>query len=447
MLLKRIGLIKHLGKIAACGLLVSQSAPQMGWGQVLSTQEGSASSVDLVETAQSLSMQDAYARALFLYIRSNPTVLNDQQFYVGLVSYLISTQIGYDCQSAFANEFERRDYFTRAFQVQPQLQQIIAGKTIPQRFEVSYRVTTGEYSFQTSSLPFGDIRSIGQQIDRSIDSGTANSCANQMLQGTNVDVRAFPWRFTVIDEAGQSQAPQFPFARSLQLSPADARTLFQQFGRQLYSIVAYQVLAASDGSHRVQVIATDAQLFGLSDTAVVRVQTYAHPTLSQPNYLDIASQLTVRTERSPQQQRYNAYSQGPHLDVTVTLQQDGFRAVATGVAQSPGTGVTAGATQTITGSAAVGSSSFIMRMSAPQLAAQVQGLPNVPRAQRYLTVFAEIDFNKVTASSAPILGQAIVLQVSTDGTLSETQPFPISGEFTPLEASARSEQTAPSAND
>lgn len=434
-------------RLAGAVLLMGQLGAQPVFAQVLSSGEGRAGSVDLVEAARTLSMQDAYARALFLYIRSNPAVMNDQQFYVGLVSYLLSTQIGQDCRKAFANEFERRDYYTRAFQVQPQVQQIIAGKTIPQRFEVSYRVTTNEYDFQASSLPFGNIRSIGQRLDRTIGSDNAQSCAHQMLQGTNVDVQAFPWHFTVIDESGQSQAPQFPFVQSLQLGPADARTLFQQFGRQLYSIVAYQVLAASDGSHRVQVIPTDAQLFGLSDTAVVRVQTYAHPTLSQPNYLDIASQLTVRTERPPQQQGYNAYSHIPHLDVTVTLQQDGFRAVATGVAQSPGTGVTAGGTRTITGSAAVGASSFIMRMSAPQLTGQVQGLSDVPGAQRFLTVFGEIDFNNVTTSSAPILGQAMVLQVAADGTLSETQPFPITGEFTPLQASAQAEPDTPTASE
>ena len=155
-------------RLAGAVLLMGQLGAQPVFAQVLSSGEGRAGSVDLVEAARTLSMQDAYARALFLYIRSNPAVMNDQQFYVGLVSYLLSTQIGQDCRKAFANEFERRDYYTRAFQVQPQVQQIIAGKTIPQRFEVSYRVTTNEYDFQASSLPFGNIRSIGQRLDRTI---------------------------------------------------------------------------------------------------------------------------------------------------------------------------------------------------------------------------------------------------------------------------------------
>jgi hypothetical protein len=41
----------------------------------------------------------------------------------------------------------------------------------------------------------------------------------------------------------------------------------------------------------------------------------------------------------------------------------------------------------------------------------------------------------------------MVLQVAADGTLSETQPFPITGEFTPLQASAQAEPDTPTASE
>ena len=398
------------------GLVLAQFMPTQAVAQNLTGQAGKAAAVDLVAVAGNLSMQNAYARALFQFLRSNPNMLNDQQFYVNFVSYLISNELGHDCREAFANEFERRDFFTQSMQALPQLQQVIASKTIPDRFEISYQVITGEYDFTTGNLPFDNIRSVGEQLGRSINSNQGRNCAAQMLQGTSVDSSTFPWDFRVVDEAGDNQAPGFPFARSLQVNAADARTLFEQFGRQLYSIVSYQVLAASDGTYRVQVIPTNAQLFGLSDNAVVRTRTFAHPTLAQPSYLDVATRLVVKSEPL-------------NLDAEVVLEQEGFRAVAKGTGKGRGTGVTVGGTYEVSGSAAVGATSFIMRIAAPQLNQQVQGLRNVPGSKRYLTLYGDIDFNNITASSAPVTGRAVVLQVDPDGRLQETNAFPFHGRF------------------
>ncbi len=420
--------------VGVTGLIFSQLIAGHGVAQNLSSQAGRAASVDLVSAANDLSMQNAYARALFQFLRSNPGLLNDQQFYVNFVSYLISTKLDHNCHDAFANEFERRDFFTRSIEALPQLQQVIASKTIPERFEVSYQIITGEYDFTTGNLPFSTVRSVGEQLGYSINSGQGRGCASQMLQGTSVDPNTFPWDFNIVNEAGKREAPGFPFAKALQVNAADARTLFEQFGRQLYSIVGYQVLAASDGTYRVQVIPTNAQLFGLSDYAVVRAKTFAHPTLGQPSYLDVATKLVVKSEPL-------------NLDATVTLEQEGFRAIAKGTGQGRGTGVTAGGTYEVSGSAAVGATSFIMRIAAPQLNQQVPNLPNVPGAKRYLTLYGEVDFNNVTASSAPVKGRAVVLQVDPNGKLSETNAYPFHGRFIATNAPEQAQAAAPEANE
>lgn len=397
-------------------ILCAQSFGTTAHAQQLSAQTGPAAKVDLVGVARSLSMQDPYARSLFLFMRSNPNSLDDQMFYVAFVSYLVSMDIGRDCRNAFANEFERRDFFTRSFDVKPQLQQIIATKTITQRFEASYKVNTGRYDFTNGTLPFGPIQSVGPQLDSSISAYEAQQCANSMLQGTQVDTKSFPWTFRVVDEAASQKQPAFPFGGALQLSDADARVLFEQFGRQLYAIVSYQVLAAADGSHRVQVIATDAELFGLSDNAVVKVKSFSHPTLSQPSYMDIATELTVQSEPLG-------------LDAKVTFEQMGFRAVANGTAQGRGTGVTVGGTYRITGSAAVGGSSFIMRIAAPQLTVNLPGLSSDLNAQRFLTLFGAVDASAATATEAPVKGSAVVLEVPANGELRETNAYPFFGAF------------------
>ncbi|NVO58195.1 hypothetical protein HW561_20590 [Rhodobacteraceae bacterium B1Z28] len=420
--------------VGLTGLVFSQFIAGLGYAQNLASQSGKASSVDLVSAANDLSMQNAYARALFQFLRANPSLMNDQQFYVNFVSYLISTKLENNCYEAFSNEFERRDFFTRSFQALPQLQQVIADKTIPERFEISYQVITGEYDFATGNLPFSSIRSIGEQLGQSMSSRQGRSCATQMLQGTSVETNTFPWDFKIVNEAGKTETPGFPFANALQVNAADARTLFEQFGRQLYSIVGYQVLAASDGTYRVQVIPTNAQLFGLSDNSVVRARTFAHPTLGQPNYLDVATKLAVKSEPL-------------NLDATVTLEQEGFRAIAKGKGQGRGTGVTAGGTYEVSGSAAVGATSFIMRIAAPQLNRQVPALPNTPGAKRYLTIYGEVDFNNVTASSAPVTGRAVVLQVDPNGKISETNAYPILGRFIATQPPKQAQATAPKASE
>ncbi|MCL3882556.1 hypothetical protein [Marivita sp. GX14005] len=410
-----------LRRLAAAVVLMSAFGAQQGAeAQVLSAQTGRAAKVDIVAAANDLSMQEAYPRSLFLYLKANPNYLSDPQFYVSLVSYLISTKLDNYCRDAFSNEFERRDFFTRSFEVMPQLQQVIAGKAITQRFEVSYKVDTGQYDFTTGQLPFTSIQSVGEQLGSTITAQQGQQCARQMLQGTEVDTSTFPWNFTVENEEGQRAGPAFPFTRTLQLSSNDARTLFETFGRQLYSIVGYRMQAANDGTHRTQVIPTDAQLFGLSDNAVVRVKTFAHPTLSQPSYLDISSELALQSEPLS-------------LDATVRFEQDGFRAVANGTAQGRSTGVTVGATYPVSGSAAVGATSFIMRIAAPQLMTNVSGLRNNPGAQRFLTLFGGIDFNNVTASVAPVEGRAVVLEIDPSGEMRETGAFQFRGRFTAIE--------------
>lgn len=420
--------------IGLSGLVISQFLAGQGYAQNLSTQAGKAASVNLVEAANDLSMQNAYARALFQLLRSNPGLLNDQQFYVNFVAYLISTKLEHNCQDAFANEFERRDFFTQSLQALPQLQQVIANKTIPDRFEISYQIITGEYDFTTGSLPFSSVRSIGERLDHSINSNQGRSCATQMLQGTSVATNTFPWDFRIVNEAGEFRSPGFPFENALQVNAGDARTLFEQFGRQLYSIVSYQVLAASDGTYRVQIIPTNAQLFGLSDNAVVRARTFAHPTLAQPSYLDVATKLEVKSEPL-------------NLDAAVVLEQEGFRAVAKGTGKGRGTGVTVGGTYDVSGSAAVGATSFIMRIAAPQLNQQVPGLQNVPGSKRYLTLYGEIDFNNITASSAPVTGRAVVLQVDPNGRVSETNAYPFEGQFVATAPAEQAQAETPETSD
>lgn len=417
-------LVTTLACIASIGLATGSQAQQ------LLQQKGRAASVDLVEIAQNLSMQDAYARSLFMFLRANPTRLDDQQFYVGFVSYLVSEALNDRCHDAFSNEFERRDFFANAFQFKPQFQQIIASKNIEQRFEVPFKVNTGRYDFNTGRLPLQNFQPIREGLDSNVGSYDARSCAQNMLRGVEISLESFPWNFSAVNESGATGRPAIPFGNALPMPDSDARILFERFGRQLYAIVRYQIRAANDGSHRVQVIATDGELFGLSSDAVVRVQTYAHPTLSQPTFLDIANKLDLKSE-------------GVGLDATVVFKQEGFRAVAEGTGRGRGTGVTVGGTYPVTGSAAVGGTSFIMRIAAPQLAVNIQGLPNNPGAERFLTLFGAIDFDRITPSSAPVIGRALVLEVSPTGEMRESQAFRFTGAFSPVEAGDTPEVPAP----
>lgn len=407
-----------------------QSLSPMAQAQQLSTGSGLAPRVDVVEAAQRLNMQDPYARAIYLFIRSNPTYMDNPQFYVGFLAYLLSTTPDFDCREAFANEFERRDYFTQAFALKDRLTEVVSTVTIPQRFDVGYTIDTGRYDFTSSTLPFSNIRSVGSEFNYSISSNNAQSCASQMLSGTTVDINLFPWQFEVVNETGEQGQPQFPFGQSLQVPDADARVLFQQFGRQLYAIVSYQFQAANNGDRKVQIIPTDGQLFGLASDAVVRVKSFQHPTLSQAQYFDITNPLSISVAQIG-------------LEADLKFQQQGFRAVGEGIRQDPGTDITLGGTFPVGGSAAVGNSTFIMRLAVPRLISSMPGLNNQPTAERFLTLFGSINFSDVTQASAPVTGVAIVLQIEQDGTMRQTQPFYFSGAFRPdSEAATAPAETA-----
>lgn len=389
--------------------------------QQLSVASGDASKVDLVKTAQTLSMQSTYARALYLYLRTNPSVLNDQEIYVNLVIYLLTRSPGFRCEKAFTSEFERRDFFTRAFALRPALVQAIGSAAIPQRFDVAYSVDTGSYDFAKQRLPFTP-KSVGageSMNSRISEEGAADKCARRILQGTQVETNRFPWRFTVVDESGERQSPRFPFGRSLTMGEADARMLFQRFGRQLYAIVGFQFLASNTGEPKIQVIPTDGQLFGLANDAVVRVKTYAHPTLSKASVLDITNPISISAP-------------GYELEMDLQFQQQGFRAIGTGTRSEEGTSITSGSTFKVDGSAAVGGTNFIMRVATPNLDAKLSKYDQIANAQRFVTLFGHIDPEKATSDRAPVSGTAILLHYApASGALKESRPVRFSGFFRP----------------
>lgn len=412
---------------SALALVSVHSAPTPASAQQLAAQTGEALGINVIERAQKLSMRDSYSRALYLYLRTNPAVFDDSEFYVNFLIYLMTTTPGFDCSAAFTNEFERRDYFTQSFSIKEQLRNVVASVQIPQRFDIAYSIDTGRYDFTSGNLPFSNIRSIGlrETLASSIRAGNgAESCAGQILIGTTVKTKRFPWSFQVINAAGESRTPGFPFGDSLQLNTNDARQLFERFGRQLYAIVGYQFQSANNGDRKIQIIPTDGQLFGLSSDAVVRVKSYSHPTLSQPQYLDIQNPLLIKVPQF-------------NIDMDITFKQQGFRAVGKGLRRDPGTDITTGGIFEVGGSAAVGSSVFIMRLATPQLKVDLRNLPDVPSAQRYVTLFGGLEIEQATPNSAPVSGLAIMLQYNaTSGELQQSQPVNFSGEFRPAEVAA-----------
>ncbi len=410
--------------------------------QQLNLQSGLAPKIDVVARAQGLNMQDPYARSLYQFIRANPTVMENAQFYVGFLAYLLSTSPNFECSNAFANEFERRDYFTQAFGLKEQLKAAVGSVTIPTRFDLAYTIDTGRYDFTASSLPLQNIRTVGNNFSNQISAGQAQSCAQQMLQGTTVDISVFPWNFQVVNEAGAARREDFPFGRTVQMPSTDARVLFERFGRQLYAIVSYQFQAANNGEAKVQVVPTDGQLFGLADDAVVRVKSFSHPSLSQAQYFDITNPLEVGVDVIG-------------VDAKLAFTQQGFRAVGEGTRQDAGTDITLGGSFPVNGSAAVGNSTFIMRLAGPQLVSrQVPGLrnqANTVQPQRFLTLFGSVNFSQITQNVAPVSGVALVLDVAADGTMTESQAFPLYGEFRPPQpeaapAGAAAPQPAETAN-
>lgn len=397
--------------------------------QQFAATSGMARDIDLVEAARSLDMQDMYSRSLYLHIRANPAVLDNPQYYVNFLAFLMSRSPGFQCYEAFSDEFERRDFFTQAFGLKDQLRSVVASMRISERFDIAYRIDTQPYDFATSTLPFSGIRSIGNDLSQWVYADRGQNCASQIFQGTEVDINVFPWRFQVVNEAAKVEAPKFPFGQSVQLPAADARTLFERFGRQLYALVSYQLLAASNGEPKIQVIATDGQLFGLSNQSVVRVKSFQHPRLSRPGSLDMTNPLSISV---------------PDLGIEAGMlfKQEGFRAVGTGTGEQPGTGITLGGTFPIGGSAAVGNATFIMRLAVPQLNSRALGLPEVPGARRYLTLYGGVDFAEASENRAPVSGSAVVLQVEPNGNIRESQFLFFTGAFTPGDTPVASEPEA-----
>ncbi len=406
-----------------CSLLgvIFGAAPATAFAQQFSQKQGSALGVDLIRTAQTVSMQDMYSRAIYLHIRSNPAVLDNPQFYVNFLIFLMTKDGEFNCREAFANEFERRDFFTRSFGLKDQIRQVVNSVTIPSRFEIAYSIDTGRYEFTSGKLPFQGFRpvSTSQGLSQSITSSSEQNCAQQILSGTTVEVGQFPWHFQVVNESGERGQPGFPFGQELVLPDSDARMLFSQFGRQLYAIISYQFQAANNGEAKVQIIPADGQLFGLSSDAVVRVKTFQHPRLSQPSFLDMTNPMTVLVDDLD-------------LNAKLEFQQQGFRAVGTGTREDPGTDITLGGTVPVSGSAAVGNSLFVMRLATPRLMNRVPGLDQMqPGSQRFLTLIGAVDFEKVRPNLAPVSGQAIVLQLEQSGEMHEAYGMHFTGAFRP----------------
>jgi hypothetical protein len=399
---------------ALIGALSFQAVPLHA--QQITRQAGDALAVDLVATAQSLSMRDMYARSLYEYIRSNPNSFADPTFYVNFLVFLMHQSPGFRCDQAFSNEFEKRDFFVNVQQpdLKNQIFQAISSAAITQRFDIAFTLDTQPFNFNTSSLSY-NVRSIGlaENLNNIIRvRNREQSCAQQVLQSLQVATDAFPWRFTVVDEAGEAAAPAFPFGRSITVPATDARVLYERFGRQLFAVVSYRFQAANNGEHKVQVFPTDGQMFGLSSDSVVRVQTYKHPRFSQPQYLDFSNEMQLNI---------------PDLNVDMALkfQQQGFRAVGAGERQDPGTLISLGKSVQTNGSAAVGNSVFIIRLAMPSLNVEQNiqySLGRDNNGEHYVTLFGSLDYEKITAQSAPFSGQAQLLQVDpSDGELREVR--------------------------
>jgi hypothetical protein len=350
--------------------------------------------------------------------------LDDQEFYVNFLIFLMTRSEGFNCREAFANEFERRDFFTNAFALKDQLRQIVNSVRFPQRFDIAFTVDTGRYDFTTADLPFDRVSAVGlrEGLNRRISAVNSKYCASQILSGTNVDSDKFAWVFEVVDETGQRWIPGFPFGDSLKLSDADARVLFERFGRQLYAVVSYQFLAANNGKQLIQIVPTDGQLFGLSSDAVVRVKSFAHPTLSKPSYLDVTNPLSIDL---------------PNLDVSldVSFVQNGFRAVGKGTRQTAGTGITSGAKTPVRGSLAVGNSVFIMRFAMPEVfqAGSHTGSGGAG-GEVFMTLFGAVDFEQISENRAPVSGLVQVLEQRQGAqALNVRDSFHFNGAFRPAD--------------
>ncbi len=406
--------------------------PKAGGAQ---SARGMAAEINVPGAAKRLDTQDRYARALYSWIRANPGVWGDQQFYLNLIVYLMSTTPGFDCNRAFASEFERNDFFQSSYAWGEEIRDAILTVTIPDRAEVAFRIDTGEYDFNTQTLPFDQVASVdsSDMLGGSLQASNGQSCAGQIFRNTGVQTDVFPWRFNVVNESGDHASPGFPFSESLQLSPDDARVIFERFGRELYAIVGYRVEAANDGQRLVQVVPTDGQLFGLASDAVVRVESFAHPTLSQPTQMDISTPLSVAI---------------PQLETEfdLTFRQEGFRAVGSGLRQDQGTALTTGRRYPIDASAAVGSSVFVIRLDTENMSVPQYGTTDPGPV--LVTLFGSVNFSAVTANEAPVSGNAVISFPGRDDYRGRSiQDVPFTGAFRSAsdgdEAETPSEATKP----
>ncbi len=397
--------------------------------QSMPTGQGTAFRLDLQKLASEVDPRDAYARALYDYLRSNPVQWEDPTFFVNFVIYLISKHPGIDCDAAFANEFERRDYFTAIPAMKNTLRQIVTTTRLPTRFDVGYVIETGEYDFQNSILPFTRISGVSLNGDFSYSLNSdhnARSCAAQILQGTDVDQNAFPWEFRIVDETQKQTQPQFPFGKQLSIAPNDARTLFERFGRELFAIVSYSFRAAANGDRLVMIVPTDGQLFGLGNDAVVRVKTHVHPTMSQPGSFDFTNPLTVTL---------------PEIDSTMEMAftQEGFRAVGTGTRDEKGTSLTVGRTFEVNGSAAVGQSAFVMRLETAGLTTRHDYADSKLGRARQVTFFGSVDFSRATSDFAPVSGTAFIERIDRPAAVfSQHIKMAFDGGFIPQAAASSS---------
>ncbi|MEO0390896.1 MAG: hypothetical protein AAF218_08135, partial [Pseudomonadota bacterium] len=326
--------------------------------QQLPQTSGSAAQVDLVAQVGAQSMQDLQNRAVFLAVKSRPQMFQDPSFYLAFVVSLIQGTPEFRCQEAFANEFERQAYFRDVMQLQQPILDAVLRRPVPQFIDVAYQIDTGEYDFNRQRLPFSNREAkLGAQI---LAEGTEpryasrrKACAENLLRGLNLDLSRFPWRFEIQDLAGGRTHRDFIFGSGLTLSSSDAQTLLQRFGRTLYAIVTYQMRIAPDASTVLQAVPTDGHIFGLSSDSVVRVNSYRHPSIPPLGYLDMSNRLFVSLGRNK-------------ADALLTFEQTDFRAVGQGVRTTRGPDNLAQAlNDPVSGSAAVGHNSFIIRLTWP----------------------------------------------------------------------------------
>ncbi|MEL6689062.1 MAG: hypothetical protein AAFP28_01980 [Pseudomonadota bacterium] len=397
---------------------------------------GQAPQLDIISLAASQDLQAPYPRALYSWIKANPQRLQDANFYVNFVSYLLSTADDFDCRRAFANEFERRDYFNGVFQYQATLAQIVNSARLTQNFDRLFGIDTGRYDFQTQTLPITRRRALDQGLDRNLNNWEAKNCAQQMLNGTAVDTGAFPWDFQIVDENIQVKQPAFPFENTLKLPENDARIIFETFGRDLFAIVSYNFVAANNGDYKIQIFPTDGTLFGLSADAVVRIRSYRHPQAGGAATLDFTNPMKISVPAIG-------------LETELQFEQQDFRAVGKGTRAQAATGFSASASVPVTGTAAVGNSSFIVRLEVPGYSAEVPGLnrfdPTNPR-QRYVTFFGKLDLTAPPSDTAPVYGTGTVLEDERDrnGDWRTSRVFRFEGAFTP-KVSAEAAPAAPAA--